>query len=376
MPPPRSLVASRGLVAPAADALGRDVLGGLSWDALAEVKGLLKRHLSAQPWSGEDDERLAELVGPGEGWWEVPLDDQLRLAYGWRDGRFGLEVRSGDGAGGDDEGGDDEEPWDAFDGPVVPEATPNPRSIRFVTGPLGAAESRQYVKDGDVDDTRAAALFEAFPGDVEVVLVGPDFVAVTLRRPDRWEELLGAVLDVVTDRFGAASDVKTSPTLGSPALDVRGGGAGGTPGRTTALGRAWDELGALRPGERPDDLHRLLDASRAPDVASRRVAAHLLRDAPEDEARIAWQALLADASRSVRRTAVDAMVDAEREALRPLLEQALRDTDAWTRWKALHGLRRLGVGASREAVRRLAEDSDFRVRLEAAAALRRAGEEA
>jgi HEAT repeat protein len=55
--------------------------------------------------------------------------------------------------------------------------------------------------------------------------------------------------------------------------------------------------------------------------------------------------------------------------LRPLLEHALGDTDAWTRWKALRGLVDLGVEPSRAAISPLAEDPDFRVRLEAAGAL-------
>jgi HEAT repeat protein len=53
-----------------------------------------------------------------------------------------------------------------------------------------------------------------------------------------------------------------------------------------------------------------------------------------------------------------------------LLEHALADHDAWTRWKALHGLVELGIEPSRERVVALAHDGDFRVRLEAAAALR------
>ena len=72
----------------------------------------------------------------------------------------------------------------------------------------------------------------------------------------------------------------------------------------------------------------------------------------------------------MRRAVVDAMVDAERESLRVLLERALADADAWIRWKALRGLVELGVGPSRTAVTALAEDADFRVRLEAAGALR------
>jgi HEAT repeat protein len=65
------------------------------------------------------------------------------------------------------------------------------------------------------------------------------------------------------------------------------------------------------------------------------------------------------------------MVDAGREELRPLLEGALGDADAWVRWKALRGLAELGAGPSRDVIGAKAADPDFRVRLEAAAALRR-----
>jgi len=89
-----------------------------------------------------------------------------------------------------------------------------------------------------------------------------------------------------------------------------------------------------------------------------------------DVGELAWGRLLGDPSRGVRRATVDAMVDADRPALRPLLERALGDGDAWTRWKALRGLVELGVEPSRSVVATLADDPDFRVRLETARALR------
>ena len=66
------------------------------------------------------------------------------------------------------------------------------------------------------------------------------------------------------------------------------------------------------------------------------------------------------------------MVDAGRGELRPVLEAALADADPWVRWKALRGLADLGAGPSREAVSARTVDPDFRVRLEATAALKRA----
>jgi HEAT repeat protein len=61
-----------------------------------------------------------------------------------------------------------------------------------------------------------------------------------------------------------------------------------------------------------------------------------------------------------------------RQELRPLLERALADADAWVRWKALRGLVELGPAPSRDAIAARADDTDFRVRLEVAAALRAA----
>ena len=99
-----------------------------------------------------------------------------------------------------------------FDGAVVPEATPNPRTIRFVTGPIHDGPSRWYESAVDVDDPRVAGLFGAFE-DVDNVLVGPDFVAVGLRRPDRWPELLVPVLRFVEAHFAGTRRTRVQAAL-------------------------------------------------------------------------------------------------------------------------------------------------------------------
>jgi HEAT repeats len=81
--------------------------------------------------------------------------------------------------------------------------------------------------------------------------------------------------------------------------------------------------------------------------------------------------LSGDSSRSVRRSTIDAVVDAHREGLRPLLERALDDPDAWIRWKAVRGIAALGVTPSRAVIEARASDPDFRVRLEATRTLAR-----
>jgi len=97
-----------------------------------------------------------------------------------------------------------------------------------------------------------------------------------------------------------------------------------------------------------------------------RAVQSLKQSAPPEAAIRAWDRLLDDPSRAVRRSTVDAIAGVARQELRPLLERALEDDDAWTRWKALRGIGDLGTGPSRAAVRTRASDPDFRVRLEAA----------
>jgi bifunctional non-homologous end joining protein LigD len=144
-------------------------------------------------------------------------------------------------------------------------------------------------------------------------------------------------------------------------------------GATVAVPIAWAELAALR-GDRGEDLDRILAATRDPEPARRQVAAALLADADGAIAARAWSRLAADPSRAVRRATLDAVVGAVetagRQDLRPILEHALADADAWVRWKALRGIVALGLGPSRAAVETLGADPDFRVRLEATRALR------
>ena len=131
-------------------------------------------------------------------------------------------------------------------------------------------------------------------------------------------------------------------------------------------------MGGLRPAE-PADLATVREAAAGSDPSRRQVAASLLREAEEGAAAEDWSRLATDKVRSVRRATVDAVVDVGRQELRPLLEAALADSDAWIRWKALRGLAELGPQPSRDAIAARADDPDFRVRLEAAAALKALG---
>jgi hypothetical protein len=356
----RHEVAARGLTPTAVAHLTRDALGTIDLAALAPVKKLLKQFFSAAPWTEADDDALAALAGSGAGWWHHALDEDLDLDFGWRDGAFRLDVVAR------------AEPADPFGGPVVPEATPNPRSIRFVTPEIHNGPSRWYESAAGADDPRVTRLFAEFD-DVANVLVGPTFVAIGLHRPDRWEVLLAPILATVTaefastDRTGPGATSDGAPT--APSAPARTGVAD----RATALDTAWKTLGSLRPAA-SGDLDRIRAAVSSSDTAERQVAARVLVDADPDAAQVEWERLLGDPSRTVRRATVDAMVDAARPALRALLERALADADAWTRWKALRGLVDLGIAPSRAVIAPLAWDPDFRVRLEAAGALRDRGE--
>ena len=377
----RRLVVERDLVRAAFDHL-TDALRALPFEALGPTKTLLKRFFSSEPWGPADDEALAAAVGPGEGTWRRALDADLTLEYGWDAGRFGVRVTSGAspaasiGAGpaGADRSSDDLLAA-SFDGPVVPEATPNPRTIRFQVGPIHDGPSKWYESaERARDDAAAARLFDEFDA-VANVLVGPDFVAVGLHRPNDWERLLLPVLAVVAEEFaspGGGGDTGPPRVMGGPA---GAGGVGGGPAdagrRLSRLQQAWRELRSLRPAD-PADLAAVRAAAASDDAARRQVAASLLREGDAEVAAADWARLAADPVRSVRRAAVDAMVDVGRPELRPVLEAALGDADAWVRWKALRGLSELGPGPSREAIAVHAADPDFRVRLEAAAALRAA----
>jgi Scaffold protein Nfu/NifU N terminal len=363
----RARVAERGLTAHAVTEL-LQVVSGLSLDELGRVKQLLKRFFSDQPWTAADDEALDDAVATDPGAGRHELEPGLTLVWGSEDGRFRLRVESeaGDSSApaAPASGTEDDDFAATFEGAVVPEATPSPRTIRFATSPLHSGPARPYDSAGAAAaDSRVARLFSDFD-QVTNVLVGPDFVAVTVTRPDLWESLLARVLRVVADEF-SADERGAAPESRAPMTLTLSTGSEAAAREPRRLERAWAELGALR-ADQPEHLDRVLEAARDPEPARRQVAAALVADAPDEAAARTWERLLGDSSRAVRRSSVDAMAGVRREELRPLLERALDDADAWTRWKALHGIAELGVGSSRAAVVARTADPDFRVRLEAA----------
>ena len=139
----RSVIAARELTATASGYLTADVAMGLPFEALGPFKTALKRFFSTEPWNQTDTDTLSELIAPrlAGGWWEHDLGGGITLAYGIRDGRFELWVT---GAATPAVSIFDR----VFDGPVIPEATPHPRKVKFTTGGTSAPGSASRTGSG------------------------------------------------------------------------------------------------------------------------------------------------------------------------------------------------------------------------------------
>ena len=361
-PPPdldasRAAVASHGLVAVASGHLTTEVAARLPFEDLGAYKTLLKRFFSQQPWAGEDVDALDRLVAPhlDEGWWEHDLGEGLALSHGTAAAGYRMWVTGGGG-------GPATSVFDrVFAGPVVPEPTPHPRKVRFVTG--GDPAPGVWYRRGDPDapaDTRVAALFE--DATISDVMVAGDFVTVGLGAGVSWEERLDAVLDRVEVLFPAAERSMSGMTRDEMI------GEGGRAQSDHPV-----ELHLLDP-DRPDHRARLLAAQADPAPAVRRVAVAVLAESANGAVRRqAVEAGFSDKSAVVRRTAVDAAAGTGDEGLRPFFETVLGVADAWVRWKAVRAIGELGVAPSRGAIAALRQDPDFQVRFEVERVLRAGG---
>lgn len=346
----RQAIAANELVGVASDFLTEDLYTQLEFSDLVAIKKLLKNFFSAQPWGKSEVAKLDELlrrnVADQSGWFEHDLGSGISLMHGFQDGMYRLWASGG--------GEPEASIFDrVFSGPVQPEATPNPRHVRFVIG--GVPSPGVWYRPGDaIDMTEVAQLLA--DEDVTDVLVAGDFVAVGLRRPGMWRERLDDMVTTVTDLFWSP-DRETAVSPGTTRDELVSGGAS-------------EELHLLNPDDATSRA-RLEEARSHSDPRIRRMAiATLAQSADSGYAAQLLTAALKDQSRTVRRTVVDCAVDLGDEGLRQLLEHALSDEDAWVRWKAVKGLSDLGSEASRERIAELANDPDFQVRFEVAAALR------
>lgn len=347
----RRRIAAAELVGVASNHLTEDLYRELEFSDLVAIKNLLKRFFSAQPWSEDDaarlDTLLARNVAEPTGWFEHDLGSGLRLMHGFDDGTYQLWATGG--AGGEASIFDR-----VFSGPVQPEATPNPRHVRFVVG--GSPAPGVWYRPGDdIDDSRVGELLD--DPDVTDVLVAGDFVAVGLRRASMWKDRLDEMVAVVERLFWSPD--RATATHEGPTRDE------------LVAGQTSGALHLLNPDD-PASRTQLESALESTDPRRRRMAVATL--AQSADAGYAVDTLVTayrDSSRIVRRTAIDAAVDLESEDVRLLLESALDDEDDWIRWKAVKGLSDIGLSTSTGAVSALADDPDFQVRFEVAAALRK-----
>ncbi|MGI9648509.1 MAG: HEAT repeat domain-containing protein [Acidimicrobiia bacterium] len=347
----RRRIAAAELVGVASNHLLTDLYSTMEFSDLVAVKNLLKKFFSAQPFEASDAERLdmflTRNVEQADGWFEHDLGQGLRLLHGFDGETYRLWATGGT----DDEASIFDR---VFSGPVQPEATPNPRHVRFVIG--GEPAPGIWFRAGDdLTDDRAAALLE--DPDVTDVLVAGDFVAIGLRRAAMWKDRLDDLVETVTSLFWTAD--REVVDLDGPTRDE------------LVSGQSTGALHLLNPDD-PDSRTTLVDARDSDDARARRMAVATLAQSSDLAYAVSiLNDAFGDPSRLVRRTVIDSAVDLEEDAARSLLELALADEDDWIRWKAVKGLSDLGLGSSAPAVEALAEDPDFQVRFEVAAALRR-----
>jgi hypothetical protein len=350
----RAAVTARELVVTASGYLTGDVAMSLPFEALGPFKTLLLRFFSSAAWNDDDAAALSDLVTPHleSGWWEHDLGGGITLSHGIAEGTYRLLVSGGGTAA--------PSIFDrVFDGVVVPEATPHPRKVKFVTG--GSPAPGVWYRRSDPDppaDERVKRLF-AEP-DVTDVMVAGDFVTVGIGAKWSWERRLEPLLALVTELF-AAGDARAAPARTRDELLAEASAA--------AADRP-EDLHLLDP-EDPDHRRRLAAALDDVDPRVRRIAVAVLAESSDHRQR--FDAVVrgaTDDSRLVRRTAVDAAADLGDEGMRGVFEARLSDSDGWIRWKAVRSLGELGAGISRAALEALADDGDFQVRFEVARVLR------
>ena len=352
----RAAIGDRGLVPSAAAHLTAEIASRLPFESLGAFKTLLKTFFSHEPWTADHRRALDDLVAPVviDRWWEHDLGGGLGLTHGIRDGRYVLYASGAADAA--------ESIFDrAFTGPVIPEATPHPRKVKFTFG--GRSRAGIWVRRGDperLDDDGVERLFAE--SDVTDVMVAGDFITIGLAGKSSWAERLEPILDLVTDLFEPGDEPGPHGGRTRDEMMQEASKTGGAPPDA--------DLHLLDPQE-PDQRRHLQGALEGDDARSRRIAVALLAEAEDlSVAADAVAAGYADPSRLVRRTAVDAAAEAGRRSMRPFLEGATRDGDPWIRWRAAKALGALGAAPSREVLEQLTRDPEFRVRFEAERVLR------
>ncbi len=358
----RAAIQDLELIGEASQHLTSEIAMHLSFEELGPFKDLLKQFFSRAAWTPADEARLSALVTShiSEGMWEHDLGHGISLSHGVVDGMYLLRVEGG--APGVDSVFDR-----VFSGPVIPEATPHPRKVKFQVGGEPAPGIWHRRGEPVEDDDRVVSLF--MEDDITDVMVAGDFVTIGLSSRSSWEERLDPLLAMVVELFWDGQ-VSQQPQRTRDEL--------------------LEEAGRLSITEvRPEDLH-LMDPDRAEHRALL-VAALGAEDPRHRRAAVATLALSGDAdvakaavitgfreeSRVVRRTALDAAADREDDMFRPLFEEAIFDSDPWIRWRAVRAISDIGIDPSEEQIILATADEDFQVRFEANTVWRRSqGEEA
>ncbi len=349
---------------------------------------ILRRFFSAGAWSIEDDCSLGALVGPGRGWHQQKLGDDILIAYGWRGAAFRVECQwadtnveslsvTPDASREHDEVNTPCDParpelraiesgiatlapraprlelattqlCDSFDGTIVPEITDDPRILRLLTGSnIGNVRSRWARRDAPTNTPKVAALFETIE-PLTGVRTEPDCVYLEIERPQDWENWLGTTLAAAT----AISPIpRTQPVTNR------------TEQRQREELRGLDLRSIIGP-------QRIRDALNDRDPVLREIAVGAVQVTDPFGAPTVWRVAINDSARNVRRAAIRAIVEHANEDLRSLMERALRDADRCTRFHAVRGLAIIGSDRSRVALRHAMSDTDARVKICVVAALR------
>jgi hypothetical protein len=362
------LVADRNLASAAIEAVVRAAFRRVPPGMMERARAHLRRYFSTASWRIEDDTALAAIVGPGAGSVRTPIAHDLTIVAEFRGGRFRVDVEVATrtppvAASHSDvpEHAEETVPTepeaadsamtgnrlvDTFERPLVPEAGPQARIVRFLTGP-GTGGQSGWQRDAEVTrDARVHRLLTAF-ADINGVLLGSGFVAVELRDDHRWDELLQPMIELVEQLFVPP---RTLPLPDRQAERARAEFAGVNPETARGIGRVRDALSS-------------------PDPAIRQIAMSMMEHDDPFSAERAWRVALDDTNRGVRRAAIAAMARVQQEQLRGLLERALGENDACARFHAAVGLGRLGAERSVPSLERALDDNDVRVRLAARFAL-------
>jgi len=354
----RIRIAERGLASEAIEAVVRVALRRVPPSMVERARIQLRKFFSTAPWTIDDDSALAAIVGPGSGSSRVAVGD-VTVVCEFHAGRLRVDVDWEHAV--TEHGAPGNAPPDAvsprravtaaelaatFEQPLVPEAGPHGRIVRFLTGPGSGGQSGWLRDPASTRDDRARALLASF-AEVTGVMLGPGFVAIEVRDEHDWDELLVPLFAAVLERF--------VPPRPLPTVD-----------RQTERARA--EFAGVNP-ETSRGIGRVRDALSSPDAAVRQIAVTMVAHDDPMIAERAWRTALDDTNRAVRRAAVVAMAGVHREGLRSLLERALGEPDAAARLHAALGLAHIGADRSHASLERALDDGDARVRLAARAAL-------